>query len=257
MDPQEITPELQVEIKNVRPIELLDLTNSLSALTVEFGEYIAKHHPEVDAADVKLYVHEVRAGSVIATLAALSPTLMQGLSYAVTVGDFAEHLRNGFDWLLGRTEKAGEPSTASNLSQIVEPIAKDAGSQLNIGSLTASNGGVININFSDANTVQNTARRFIDSQRQASSGIQEKVLMHWFQARADSSSKVGDRAIIETISKKPVKTVCATDSLKARMVLSEVNPFQEAFVVDVVVETVNGKPAMYKIIGLHDRFLMD
>lgn len=254
MEPQKITPELQVIISNVRPIELLDLTESLNALAAEFADFIAREHPEDDASEVKLFVHEVKAGSVIATFAALSPTLMQSLSYAVTVADFAAHLVRGYSWLKGQSVSPGSVVTAENLSRIVEPVAKDSGSQINIGTLVAEAGSNVTINYADANLVQNTARRYIANQKRAGSGIQSKVLMHWYQARGDSRSNVGDRAVIESITSKPIKTVCATEALKSKMVLSEVNPFQEAFLVDVVVDTVNDKPAMYKIIELHERF---
>lgn len=51
----------------------------------------------------------------------------------------------------------------------------------------------------------------------------EKVLLHWYQARGDATSKVGDKGIIETISKQAVKVVCVNDSIKAVMVHIENN----------------------------------
>lgn len=57
------------------------------------------------------------------------------------------------------------------------------------------------------------------------------------------------------ISPSPVKVICSNDELKARMVLSEKNPFNEAFIVDVVADTLNNKIALYKIVDIHERFL--
>lgn len=256
MLPTSFEPELQVEIKNVRPIELLDLTESFLGLADEFREFTARHNPDVDAADVRLYVHEVRSGSVIATLAALSPQLLQGLSYANAVFDFATHLGTVTRFLTGNEDKPPVDMTVStleNVSRIVEPVAKDGGAQFNVHTL---NGNIIlNVTHTEANAIQNKAKRLLTERTVSTSGIHEKVLMHWFQARADRHSRSGDRAVIEKISPRPVKVICATDALKSQMVLSETNPFQEAFIVDVVADTINGKVAVYKILALHDRFV--
>ncbi len=40
--------------------------------------------------------------------------------------------------------------------------------------------------------------------------------------------------------------------LKGRLLGSSENPFQSAYVVDVQVETVDGRPALYKVIDIHD-----
>ncbi len=83
------------------------------------------------------------------------------------------------------------------------------------------------------------------------------VVLHWYQARHDLSSKAGDRAIIESLSKKPVKVLFASDYLKAQMLFVEENPFEYAYLVDVMVETVNERPVLYKVIDLHDRLPLD
>lgn len=255
-----VDPQLKFEIKNVRPVELNDLTESLRALGDEYRDFISREHPEATASEVTLYVNEVKMGSVIATLCAMSPLLIDGMSYVNTVVDFASFLDRVFKKLSGSESRQDDPdlspSTLVNASQMVEPIAKDGGSQLNITTLNISGGNVIfSVPNPQANVIQNQARRIQGERKAKKSGLHEKVLLHWFQARADKGSRSGDRAKIESISPNAVKTICVSDSLKAKMVLSERNPFNEAFIVDVVVETVNGRVAMYKIIEMYDRFM--
>lgn len=254
-----VDPQLKFEIKNVRPVELNDLTESLRALGDEYRDFISREHPEATASEVTLYVNEVKMGSVIATLCAMSPLLIEGMSYVNTVVDFASFLDRVFKKLSGNQSTQDDPdltpSTLSNVSQIVEPTAKDGGSQLNIGTLNVSGNVFLSVSSPEANVIQNQARRIQGERKAKKSGLHEKVLLHWFQARADKGSRSGDRAKIESISPNAVKTICASDTLKAKMVLSERNPFNEAFIVDVVVETVNGRVAMYKIIEMHDRFM--
>ena len=83
------------------------------------------------------------------------------------------------------------------------------------------------------------------------------ALLYWHQARNDARSTTGDKGIIESISDMPVKVICMKDSLKTEMILDIQNPFKEAYIVDVAVETINGKPAVYKIMAMYDKIPRD
>jgi len=113
---------------------------------------------------------------------------------------------------------------------------------------------VLHVDSQRANAIQNKARREIEALAEPSKGLHEKVLLRWYQARGVAESKAGDRAIIESISSLPVKTICANDVIKMQMILEEGNPFREAYIVDVMVDTIRGKPALYKILAIHDKF---
>jgi len=244
---------LTIEIENKRPIELVDLTKSVLGFADEFQRHLAKEHPEVEAADVKLYIKEIHTGSVFADLVAVSPLLLQSISYLNTVISFSAHLKRAYDYLSGKTDDKPplEKTSYENLANIVEPIAKDHGSQLNIGTV---NGPVyVQVTSTEANAAQNSARREIEDLRSVESRLHEKVLLYWYQARGDASSTTGDKGVIESIADHPVKVICANDIIKAQMVLDNENPFKEAYIVDVVVETIKGKPALYKILTLHDK----
>lgn len=227
-------PQLEFKIQNVRPVELVDLTNSLLALGNEYQDFLGREHPEAIASEVKLYVNEVKSGSVIATLSAMSPLLLDGISYVNTVVDFASFLKRAMTVLSGNDDANQKteltPGTLKNLVQIVEPVAKDGGSQLNISTMNVAGNVYLNIPSKDANVIQNQAARIQRERSTKTNGLHEKVVLHWFQARADKDSKSGDKTVIESVSPSPVKTICATDSLKSRMVLSEKNPLHERFV---------------------------
>ena len=245
--------EFTIEVKNTRPIELLDLTASLTALANEYQRHLQRDHAEDAASEVRLYVKEIRTGSVIAELMAASPSIIQGLSYANTVVSFSTFLKKSYDFLTGKSDAKPvelDRKALEHLSQIVEPIAKDNGSQLNIGTL---NGNVYYVTSAEANQAQNTANRLLKDESTSATKYREKVLLYWHQARNDARSTTGDKGIIESISEMPVKVICMKDSLKAEMILDIENPFKEAYIVDVAVETINGKPVIYKIMKLHDK----
>jgi len=245
---------LTFEIKNSKPVELTDLTRSLLSFADEFRRHIEVNQPEAAAAEVTLYIREIKTGSIFADILAVSPQLLQGISYVNAVVSFEKHLKSAYDFLSGKTEDKPLLHKASyeNLSSIVEPIAKDHASQLNVGTI---NGPVyVHLNSTEANAAQNCARKEIERLREPSTRLHEKVVLYWYQARAEVSSKAGDRGIVESISPNPAKVICANDQIKLQMIFEQENPFKEAYVVDVVVETIKGKPVLYKILNLHEKF---
>ncbi len=244
--------ELTIRINNQRPVELLDLTNSFLGIADEFQRFVIENDLEAAAADTKLYVKEIKSGSIIAELAILSPQLIQGISYANTAISFSKHLKSAYDFLTGKSTDVVELDKHSlqSLNKIVEPVAKDAASQLNIGTL---NGNVVlNISSTDANAAQNTIKKLLVASDSSSVKLHEKVLLYIWQARADAHNKSGDKGIIESIAAHPVKIIYANDEIKQQMILNNENPFKEAYIVDVGVETMKGKVAVYKIIALHE-----
>ena len=96
--------------------------------------------------------------------------------------------------------------------------------------------------FLEASAIQNNIQRLIQEMREPVTGMHLNVLLCWYQARNISVSGPGDKGVIESISPNPVKVVFSTDTIKTTMLLEDENPFRMAYIVDVAVETVNGRP---------------
>jgi CRISPR/Cas system-associated protein Cas5 (RAMP superfamily) len=79
-----------------------------------------------------------------------------------------------------------------------------------------------------------------------------RQLMTIYQLRSDMGNDIGNKAVIEGISKKRIAVVFETDELKEKILHSDSNPVKQAFLVDVEVQTVNEKIAAYKVLSLHD-----
>jgi len=248
--------KLSIEIKNTEPLELIDVTRSLMSLADEYKRFLAKSTTEIDPDSVKLYITNLNSGSLLAELIPFAPYMLPIVQYSTTIIDYAKYLKVLYDYFTGKTKELLEhpdKTSLQNVSDIVEPIAKDKGSQFNLGAINASGNVAITVNLNslEANAVQNAARREIERIREPDRGIHNKVLMYLYQARDDLTSTTGDKAVIESISPNPVKTVFMSETIKAKVLL---DPFKKVFIVDVAVETINNVPKLYRILELHESF---
>ncbi len=252
---------LTIHIDNRNPVELIDLTNSFLSLGEEYKRFAANHPEYGDSPSVRLYIKEIKTGSIIADLVAIaaigSQTLLPTLGQANTVIGFSRHLKAAYDYFTGKSNEKPELNKTGygHFSSIVEPIAKDNGSQVNF--ITTVNQTVVqtfNITSPDANAAQNSIGRELLQLKEPERKPHHKVVLYWFQARDDTHSKAGDRGIIESISSSSIKIEFEEDAIKEAMLHGLENPFRSAYVVDVNVETINDRPVLYKIIRYHSRF---
>ena len=248
---------LTLHIENKKPVELVDLTESFLSVADEYKRFSIKLPDPRNQNDIKLYVKEIKTGTITASLIDYAPLLLPFAENVITLVEFSKFLKFSYNFLTGKSNEKPELEKQDyvNLSKIINPIAKDNGSQINIG--TFVNGNVyldFTIPSLDANAAQNNISRELSNLKEPITNIHTKVVLYWYQARNVPSATVGDKAIIESISKKPVKIAFAKDELKMKLIHEEANPFLSAFVVDVSVETINDDPVLYKVIEIYDKF---
>lgn len=259
MEQNELT--LVVEIKNNDPVELEAFAESLKSLGDEYKRFCLAH--EQAPGDVRLYIKSVSSGSIVTELMTMAAATIPLLTYTGTVFDFTTFLGKAFDFLTGKTDSLDakfDRNTLVNLSNIVEPIVSDRGAQINLSGANVQGDLIINqtITHTEANALQNKARRMMDSIHEPVTGVHEQVVMYWSQAKNDPhSTGAGDKARIESIWRNPVKVLFADDSLKSQVLFDVEHPFTKGYVVDVVVETVNEKPVLYKVFALHEVIDLD
>ncbi len=254
------------EFKNRRPIELLDLTGSLLAIGEQYRSFMRRTAGVYFEDDYRLYVRQVRTGSIIADLVSFATQTQMLAPFAPFIIQFTKELSDWFEFfkgvkdardikqlLVGTTKK-----DLQQVSQIVEPAAKDSGSAIN---LTAHSGGVIYVqtlvSSVEANAIQNGLRRQMDAIPVPLTGIQQDQVLYWYQMRADHTAEAGDKAVIERLSKRPVKVIFSSDAVKREMIDKPDNPFRKLYVVDVDVTEVGGKPVLYRILNVKTEFDRD
>lgn len=254
-----LSDEMQVviELKNGKPVELLDFANSMIGFGNQYSHYLHQQGVESVVPDAKLYIKQIKEGSIIATLAALAPVVVPMFDQVNVVHDFALNITAAINWLIGKDgEKPSslDKPTLQNISKIVRPVVEDSAGQLNIGTLV--NNGTVNlqmsINSTEAKTIQDSANKELALLNESVAGPHENVAFYWDQASNTVKSRAADRGRIESIYPGAVKVHFQDDALKRTMLLDEPHPFKKAFIVNVIVESVENKPVLYKITSLTD-----
>jgi hypothetical protein len=136
---------------------------------------------------------------------------------------------------------------SSQAIAVMEPVAEDGGANLFLnvsGDVHIHN----HYNSQQANAIQNSARRFLGA-TPPTNEVYHDQLLSLFQVRGDASANVGDRGVIEAISRTPVKLRFASEEVKRQIVEHPDNPFQKIFLVDVATE---GKVRFYHVLSVKD-----
>ena len=261
----DFSKKLEITINNNTPVALTDLTMALLGVGQQFERFIENETNEQHAASSELFIKDVRSGSIIVELVAQAipvvPLLWQGGSLL----EWVNHIKSVIEWLNGKLVSPPKDLTKQDLKQwsnILEPVAKDHSSQMNF---TVSNGGrIINqifITSEQANAAQNQIKREIGKLEEPDDHTLSKRVMVWYQSKFDSLSSTGDKAVIESISKAPIKVIFENNAVKKAMHLGDVRYPKQwhelAYIVDVKVQTVQGIPKVYIIINYYDEDTFD
>jgi len=257
--------KLEITINNERPIVLTDLTLSLLAVSEQFQKFVESTTNQDYQAGAELYVKEVRSGSIIVQLVAQAMPIVPLIWQGGSLSEWLDMAKDIVEWLLGKTKFPPKQVTKNDLKQwhsIVEPIAKDSASQLNFS--VTDQGRVINqffITSQDANAAQNSIKRQLEALESPNDHVHRRKVMYWYQTKFDDTSHTGDKAIIEDISKRPVKVIFENNAVKDAMVTGDERfqkPWQKlAYIVDVEVQTIGGESKLYTILRYYPEHTFD
>lgn len=252
---------LLIHIEHSKPIEIGEFVSSLNAIGSLFSTFAQRHGESKELSQAKLYVEKIEEGCIDIILV---EKIMAGLiPFAENMNiilDFSSYLKKVLDYFTGGIGQ--KPSLglqeAKDLKDLLTITAGDNQGETSVGAIVKENKGVVynncTFNFQESNSAQNQLEREIEIRKEScpSDEVYVRQLMTIYQMRSDMRTDIGNKAIIDSISKKKVGVVFETDELKERILYSDENPTKKAFLVDVVVQTVNGKLAAYKVMALHD-----
>lgn len=258
--------KLQITINNIKPVILIDLTMALLGVGQQFERFIENETSEKNHISSELFIKEVRSGSIIVELIAQATPIVPLLWKGGSIEEWMNYVKSVMEWLSGKVNQPPKDITKQDLEQwnkILEPVAKDHGSQINF-ICSNNSGSIVNqvfINSEQANAAQNAISREIKSIKNSSDQIKHKQVMTWYQTKFDEKSKTGNKAIIESISKHPLKVIFADNIVKKALMAGDSRfdkPWNElAYCVDVNVQTIQGIPKAYTVISFYDEDTFD
>jgi hypothetical protein len=252
-----LSPLLTYKIDNTHPVELIDLTEALLSLGDEYARFVESLPAIEKPKEYKLVIKEIRSGSIETQLMELAPPTAPFMSDSTVVLEFGKYLMTAVNYFLGRSNSKPSMDRRSydNIAKIVNPVAKDNGSQMHIQNHFQGNVEMtVNVNSVDANAIQNAINREKLLLKEPEHKFYERVVLAWYQAGDTIDSPIGDKAVIDDISSKPLKVIFQTDEMKGEIIHGTTDPFRQLYIVDVLVEMVQGSPVAYKILKLHETF---
>lgn len=251
--------KLTIKIENKRPIEITDFTDSFNSLANQYYKYLSENESFKLNQDTKLYIKEIRSGSIITELSDLVPLVLPFVENSNSVIEFTGFLKKGFDYFLGKTEekpKEFDLKDCNNFNNIIKPIAKDNGSNVLFNGDWNFENITVNFNFNsvEVNAIQNGIQREKENLKEPTKNIQHKVLFYWDSAKYDEKSKSVDKGYIDSVSFKSLRVSFDDDYTKRLMLDIEENPFHLAYIVDVEIMDIQNVPTVYKILKMHEFF---
>lgn len=277
--------EARIEILfDVRqPVELVTLTLAFQSLSRDYRRFMnddaRSRGTKIADEDVKLYVTKVESGSVLAELASATPVVGAFFSILDYQSVFAQYVSNFgtiADYCRGLLKRKDlKPSDieitkagAQAIADVMAVVAANQDGKLRLSAIRAgaetSDGGRVYIE------VAYTSNEAAEAQRGAllaqkvleyrGDADYENVLLYFQRTSteaAKSDGRTDDKAIINTISPKPLPVHFASPLDAARVNDMKAdphqNPFKSAFRVDVNVETDRNQVArFYRVVHIHE-----
>lgn len=259
---------LVVEINNSAPIELNDFVLSLAGLAKEHESALRAARPAISVDETRLLIVDIRKGSIILDLVPALAPIVSTAEFVNTVVDFVEKLKSGFDELKKVGGRLSDPSVSrlKNFNDTVKAIAADPNGRLAIKAKHREKGILteFSIGKEDAGRIiENSSKQRAEIELQSSSKY-SRLLMTLHQSSVENP-KIGKRnaekGIVEKIDNIPRPLIYASEqagqAIKSAILNPSENAFNKGFVVDLDVETVGGKPRVYRITAVYDIIDLD
>jgi hypothetical protein len=256
---------IQVKLETTQPIELNDFIAAFASIGSEYARFIKREHADLSD-DAKIFVSQVRQGSIIAELIPIVMPILQAADCALIVDQFVERV-GGIVRAYQTPNARPDAYSKSEIKGVMEgiaAIANDPNGRADISSILIEGGetkirAAITFTTQEARTAIGNMREHIRMIEHHEDLTKTMVLMTFFQSNlkdAELQSRSGEQVVIQSIDPRPRPLVYASEMAKARIKHevseSEGNIYKKGFYVDVVVDMAGDRIAAYKITNFHE-----
>jgi hypothetical protein len=167
----------------------------MASISDEYYRFLKQTKGQRIKSESKLYVKEIRGGSIIVELCEKAQQILPGI--APSLVEYSGFLTSTLDYLAGRSSKLFTKynflrDDFLNFKKILEPIANFNGNTINFTGINFGRTVVINqsYNSTESNAAQNQCDREIKRLEKAGDSlIRENVKLQLYQARDSKLSK--------------------------------------------------------------------
>jgi hypothetical protein len=247
------------------PVELKDFVSLLGALSSQYEVYAKQNSPS-EASEGQFYIKEIRPGCIEGELFPKTADMIRIMDEALIVQGFlklifvgvGKYFRRG-----GRYPNATKKDL-KDFRDVVEAVANDPNGSLLLEARSKkgifSEETVFRFDTAQARVArEEIALHEAELSRREGNDL-KNVLMTFYQPNLSDADKSGEKAIVEaTGSRRPLAVHWVSDLAKGAIKtdLRDGKAFKLGFYVDVTVDRVNGRPAVYQITGYHGTVELD
>lgn len=261
---REITNYLELVIDLREPAELYDVVRSFTALGKQFDEYIRLEHPAY-AGETKIYVKEIRKGSIIAELIPVIQPLIQNMDSVLVVDGFITRYGGLLtSYLRGQKREDARKSDLEDIMGQVAAIAKDPNGSIAISSLevdkTEKRTRVsMKFNTHESRKIEQEASNHKkEIEAKAYEVISNSLMVFWQSNVKDGGvgKRTGEKVMVEDVSSKPLAVVydsdLAEDRIKHETKDGDRNLYKLGFYINGRVERLSGRPVAIRVSDVID-----
>ncbi|MGB5091678.1 MAG: hypothetical protein WBN97_00005, partial [Parvibaculum sp.] len=251
-------PFIQVTLETSEAIEISDFIGAFASIGSQYDRFMRNEHPDL-APDAKIYVKQVRHGSIIAELLPVIMQTVQVVDSALIIDSFLRRISgviNAYKLPNVRIENI-QKSELKDVMDGLAAIANDPNGRADIKSIMIEGGetnvrAAIQFNSSESRAIIENMREHLRMIEHHEDTPKVMVLMKFFQSNlknADLEKRSGEQVIIPSVSEKPRPLVYASENAKSRIkheiADSEGNIYKKGFYVDVMVDMDGSRIAAY------------
>jgi len=199
---------------------------------------------------------------VLATL----PVVVEGMSQALTIEDFVRRYSSRISMFLWPSRSLPEDITKAELKDFTEQVAAIAsvpGSNIELAAIEIKKGdhevkAAFKFDTTQARAIEENVAIAKKELEHRSRADHERMLMVFTRSDVTTvavGKSTGERVKIESLSDRSLPLIYASElaeeQIKHEITEAEDNVFKKGFVVDVNVESRQGRPVAYRVTDLH------
>ena len=257
---------LTLTLDTSEPIEISHFIGAFTSLASEYDRELKENYPYIKN-DSKIYVKEIRQGSVVADLVPMFVSVMpvvQSMDTALILDQFVNRYARGISNMIsGRRDQGYSKSELKTFTDTIQAVANDPNATQKLESAKFRDGkreitASFQFTTSEAKEAQKTIEAYYTEIDQKENSDHVRVLMVFTRSDikdAGIGKHSGELVTIEEISEKSLALMYASETAEQRIKHeireADDNVFKKGFVVDVNVQHIRGKPKVYAITNFH------